>query len=73
MADGSDVWKIQADHVRLVAILFKKYPWQFHKTQSTKLMEDLPMEKDQTPIIVIIYIYDNDSGKLTAIVNVYYI
>lgn len=31
------------------------------------------MEKDQTPIIVIIYIYDNDSGKLTAIVNVYYI
>lgn len=28
---------------------------------------------NDTPVIVIIYIYDEDSGKLTAIVNVYYI
>ena len=74
MADGSDVRKIRADHVRLVTIAIKKYPWQFRKTQSTKLMmEDLPMEENKTPVLVIIYLYDEESGKLTMIVNMYYI
>jgi len=74
MADGSDVRKIRADHVRLVTIAIKKYPWQFRKTQSTKLMmEDLPMSDKKTPVLVIIYLYDEKSGKLTMIVNTYYI
>ena len=73
MADGSDVRKIRADHVRLVTIAIKKYPWQFRKTQSTKLlMEDLPMN-EKTPVLVIIYLYDEKSGKLTMLVNIYYI
>jgi len=41
-------------------------------TKHNAMMEGLPMNND-TPVIVIIYIYDEDSGKLTAIVNVYYI
>jgi hypothetical protein len=73
MAGGSDVRKIRADHVRLVTIAIKKYPWQFRKTQSTKLlMEDLPMN-EKTPVLVIIYLYDEKSGKLRMIVNMYYI
>jgi len=31
------------------------------------------MEENKTPVIVIIYLYDEDSGKLTMLVNVYYI
>ena len=65
--------KIRADHVRFVTIAIKKYPWQsLHYTKHI-LMEDLPMSEDQTPVIVIIYVYDEDSGKLTMLVNVYYI
>ena len=74
MADGSGHRKIRLHHVRLVTIAIKKYPWQFRKTQSTKLMmEDLPMEDNKTPVLVIIYLYDEESGKLTMIVNMYYI
>ena len=29
------------------------------------------MEENKTPVIVIIYLYDEDSGKLTMLVNVY--
>lgn len=74
MADGSGYRKIRLHHVRLVTIAIKKYPWQFRKTQSTKLMmEDLPMSDNKTPVLVIIYLYDEKSGKLTMIVNTYYI
>ena len=31
------------------------------------------MEENQTPVLVIIYIYDEESGKLTMLVNIYYI
>jgi len=73
MADGSGHRKIRLHHVRLVTIAIKKYPWQFRKTQSTKLlMEDLPMN-EKTPVLVIIYLYDEKSGKLRMIVNMYYI
>lgn len=31
------------------------------------------MNEEQTPVLVIIYIYDEESGKLTMLVNIYYI
>ena len=74
MADGSDVRKIRADRVRLVTIAIKKnILGSSANTKHIKLMEDLPMEENKTPVIVIIYLYDEDSGKLTMLVNVYYI
>ena|GEM_PF-3649211 len=30
-------------------------------------------EDSKTPVLVIIYLYDEESGKLTMIVNMYYI
>ncbi len=75
MADGS-VHRVDnlVYRVRFVTIAIKKYPWQFHKTQSAELMmEDLPMENNKTPVLVIIYLYDEKSGKLTMLVNIYYI
>ena len=31
------------------------------------------MNDEQTPVLIIIYLYDEESGKLTMIVNFYYI
>ena len=71
MADGSVSGNFR-HHVRLVTIAIKKYPRQSCKTQSIKLMEDLPME-NKTPVLFVMYLYDEESGKLTMIVNIYYI
>ena len=60
------------DHVRFVTTSLKNILSSSTNTKHNAMMEGLPMNND-TPVIVIIYIYDEDSGKLTAIVNVYYI
>lgn len=73
MAGGSDVRKIPTDRVRLVTIAIKKISLAIlANTKHIKLMEDLPME-NKTPVLVIIYLYDEESGKLTMLVNIYYI
>lgn len=33
----------------------------------------LSMNDEQTPVLIIIYLYDEESGKLTMVVNFYYI
>lgn len=69
----NSVVRKSGDHVRFVTTSLKNILGSSANTKhNAMMMEDLPMNND-TPVIVIIYIYDEDSGKLTAIVNVYYI
>lgn len=62
------------DHVRFVTTYLKNILGSSTNTKHNAMMEGLPMSEDnKTPVLVIIYLYDEESGKLTAIVNVYYI